>query len=225
MNSRLRYLGLLLVFLLWLPAHIHAAKLKWDRTEARLEMTPDQEEVEATFTVTNDGDETLRIARIKTSCGCTGSIVDRKIMQPGDSTEIVARFNKGKRKGKNHTKLQVFLDSQPDPVATLHMIIDIPTLIEAQPAVVYWSPRTSNTPRQVRITLDKRYINEIEKIRYDTSLLTISEEKVDPKAEPHRIIKVEPKDFTKPIRTSVTLVGKGPDGRSAESEVLVFVQP
>jgi len=206
------------------PCLGHAAKLQWNRTEARLEMTPDQEEIEAAFKVTNKGDETLRIARIKTSCGCTGSVVDRKILRPGDSTEIIGRFNKGKRKGKNHTKLQVFLDSQPEAVATLHMIIDIPTLIEAQPAVVYWSPRTSRTPRQVRIDLDDRYIDTLKSIEYDESVLELTEE-TDPKQKADRILSIVPKDFSKPVRTTVKLIGTGPEQRKAEAEVLVFLQP
>ena len=91
---------------------LHASILVWDRTEARIEMQPDQTEVRATFKVTNQGEETLRIGKIKASCGCTGSVINQRILAPGQSTAIEAVFNKGKRKGKNQTHLTVFLDGR-----------------------------------------------------------------------------------------------------------------
>ena len=152
----------------------------------------------------------MRIARVKTSCGCTGSILDRKIIQPGESTTITATINKGKRQGLNHNKLEVFLDNQAEAVATLHMIVQIPVLVDAQPKIVYWNPTTSKTDRQVRITLDKRYITEISEIEYDHSLLIISEE-ADPTGKADRILKILPMAFDKQIRETVTVRGRGKD--------------
>ncbi|WP_269524389.1 DUF1573 domain-containing protein [Coraliomargarita parva] len=198
------------------------AELRWNQTEARIEMAPDQEQVRAEFVVTNDGDDTLRIARIKTSCGCTGSIVEGKIIKPGESTTIVATFNKGKRRGKNHTKLEVYLDNTPDAVATLHMIINIPVLIDAQPAIVYWTKDSPETPRSSRILLDTKYIDTISAIEYNKDLLEVTEA-MDPSGKAARILKVIPKSFTDPMRESITIRGSGPDGRSAEAKIHAFV--
>ncbi|MFP4069026.1 MAG: DUF1573 domain-containing protein [Verrucomicrobiota bacterium] len=223
---RLRTSGIALAAALCLPAfsYLEAAKLAWDRTEARLEMEPDQEQIRASFTVTNESDETLRIARVKTSCGCTGSIVDRKIMKPGESAEIVGTFNKGKRQGKNHNKLEVFLDNQPESVATLHMIVDIPTLVEVKPAIVYWSASSRQSPRSARIDLDERYVDRIETLRYDESVLQVTKEK-DPSGKADLILKVEPKSYDKTARETIEILAAGPDGRKAEGKVMVFVQP
>ena len=152
-----------------------ASVLTWDRTEARIEMKPGETDVRATFKVTNNGDKALRIADIRASCGCTGSVIDRRIIEPGQSTEIEATFNKGKRKGKNHTKLEVYLDSQPKAVATLHMIVDVPELVKAEPRIVYWNERTSKSPRTIRVQLDERYLDpENVEIKYDQSLFNVS---------------------------------------------------
>ena len=40
---------------------LSASSLSWDRTEVKIEMEPDQEEVRASFNVTNNGDERIRI--------------------------------------------------------------------------------------------------------------------------------------------------------------------
>ena len=116
-----------------LPLKTWSAVLDWDQTEVRVDLQPNEIEAKATYTVTNNSDTTLRIARVKASCGCTGSVVDRKILEPGQSSTIRATFNKGKRKGKNHSKLYVYLDNQPQAVATLHFIVTIPELIKHNP--------------------------------------------------------------------------------------------
>ena len=89
-----------LLALCTLPLGSSASVLVWDRTEVRVDLDPEEVEATATYTVTKAGDKTLRISREKTSCGCTGSVNDRKILEHGQSTAIQATFNKGKRKAK-----------------------------------------------------------------------------------------------------------------------------
>lgn len=204
---------------------VSASTLVWDKTEARIEMEPDQEEARATYTVTNKGEKALRIARVKTSCGCTGTIVNKKIIEPGESTEIIGTFHKGKRQGLNRNRLQVYLDSQPEPVATLLMNVQIPTLIEATPQIVYWSAQSSRSERKVRISLDERYIDKILRVDYDRTKLTVTEEPGDPKTKVDRVLIVEPKDYDTLYRGTITVSGIGPEGRKAEARVHAFVQP
>lgn len=201
-----------------------AATLQWDRTEARIEMKPGEETARAVYTVTNEGDEPLRIARIKSSCGCTGSVVDRKIIEPGESTEIIATFNKGKRQGTNRNRLEVFLDNQPNPVAILNMIVVIPTLIEAQPQIVHWNANTSKSERTIRITLDKRYVDTISEIQYDEKALTVVSEP-DPAGKAHQILRILPKSFDAPIRDTIEIQASGKGGTKETVRIHVFVQP
>jgi len=203
---------------------LHANKLSWDRTEVKLEMEPDQEEIRADFTVTNEGEERIRIARVKTSCGCTGSVIDRKILNSGESTTITATFNKGKRQGLNRNRLEVFIDNQAEPVATLLMNVEIPKLVEAQPQFVYWTPSGSKSERLVRIKLDQRYVDQIVEIEYDRSELVIVEED-DPKGEAARLLRITPKSYDDPYRGMITVIASGSKGRKAEARIHTFVQP
>ena len=209
---------------LLLPAAANASRLEWNQTEARIELKPDQGEAQTEFVVTNKGDETVRIARVRTSCGCTSSILNKKIINPGESTTITAIFNKGKRQGLNHNKLEVFLDDQTDPVAKLHMIVQVPKLVDAQPQIVYWNPSTARSERRVRIKLDKRYVSEITSIEYDRSTLTITAES-DPDGRVDRILRILPKSFETQIRESVLIHARGADGMKAEARLHIFVQP
>jgi hypothetical protein len=204
---------------------LSASTLEWDTTEAHIDMKPDQEEARATYTVTNKGDTAVRIARIKASCGCTGSIVDKKIIGPGESSEIVGTFHKGKRQGLNRNRLQVYLDNQPEPVATLLMNVQIPTLIEALPQIVYWNSTSSKSARTVRLTLDERYIDEILRIDYDREKLTVTEKLGEDDSDTDRILLIEPKDYSTLYRGMITIYGSGPGGRQMDTRVHAFVQP
>ena len=204
---------------------LDASTLVWGRTEVRMEMGPDEEEVRASFKVTNEGEKVVRIARVKSNCGCTNTILSKRILPPGESTEIVAIFSKGKRQGLNRNRLQVYLDSQTEAVVTLKMNVQIPALIEAQPQIVFWRPGSSKSPRPVRLLMDKRYIDQILQIDYDRSRLTVTYENGDPKNTDAIVLKVEPKDFGKLYRGTITVYAGGPNGRKAETRVHAFVQP
>ena len=204
---------------------LNASTLVWDQTEVRIEIGPDEEEARASFKVTNEGEKVVRIARVKSNCGCTHTILNKKILPPGESAEIIAIFSKGRRQGLNRNRLQVYIDSQTDAVVTLKMNVQVPALIEAQPQIVYWKPESSKSSRHVRIIMDERYIDQILQIDYDRSQLTVTQESDNLKNNNAILLKVKPKDFSKLYRGTITVYVGGPDGRKAETRVHAFVQP
>ena len=203
---------------------LHASNLVWDHTELHLEMKPDQEEIYASYTVTNNGDEVVRISEIKTSCGCTGSVIDRRIIEPGESTEIIATFNKGKRQGLQANRLQVYIDNQNGPVATLVMNVKIPKLVEVTPRIIYWRPTGQTGERRVQLNLDERYVHKIDSIEYDRTKLNVIVEE-DPTGESTRILRVSPISLDETYRGSITVYTSGRDGRKADARIHAFVQP
>ncbi len=207
-----------------LPMAAQASLLLWDRTEARIEMKPEQNEARAAYEVTNKGEDTLRIAEIEASCGCTSTIIDQRILAPGESTRITAVFNKGKRRGKTHSKLSVYLDGNPRPVATLHMIIDIPELVKTQPSVVFWNEQAKRSPRTVRISLDARYVDAISAIRYNDATLRLEQRKIDSRTPVYEV-QIEPLDYSKPLRDTVEIEATGPDGLTGRGRIHVLSQP
>ena len=214
----------LFVFVL-LTTAATASTLVWDKLEASVEMTPEQDEARASFKVTNKGEKTLRIAEIKASCSCTSSIINGKILEPGATREIVGIFNKGKRQGQNRYKLRVYLDNLAEPVATLSMNVHIPTLIEAKPQVVYWKEDSGKSARRIRLTLNPKYIDEILRVDYDRGRLNVTEEPWMPKSGADRMLIVKPKNYDLPYRGMITIYGIGPGGREATTRIHAFVQP
>ena len=56
--------------------------------------------VKHTFTIYNTGDDLLVIKDVKSSCGCTAALPDKKELKPGESTGVKVEFNSAKRKGQ-----------------------------------------------------------------------------------------------------------------------------
>ena len=112
--------SILFVFpLIACASFLDASTLVWDQTDVRIEMGPDEEEVRASFKVTNKGEKVVRIARVKSNCGCTNTILNKNILPRDESAEFVAIFSKGTRKGLNRNRLLVYLNSQMDVLVTL----------------------------------------------------------------------------------------------------------
>lgn len=53
---------------------------------------PEGEKVEYSFTIKNSGKSDLIIRKIRSSCGCTTVSPDKKLLKPGESTQIKASF-------------------------------------------------------------------------------------------------------------------------------------
>ena len=201
-----------------------AYALEWDQTKVEVELKPDETEAKAEFVVTNKGEKTVHIDRIKTSCGCTGSILDQKSLKPGESTTIIGTFKKGNRQGLNHNRLQVFLKGQAEPVETLHMLVQVPRLIDANPSIVYWNRSSVKTERKVQIKLNTLYLSEISSIDYDPELISVTEND-DPSGNFDRILTILPKSFDRQLRHTVLIKAVGKDDLTAEKRLQVFVQP
>ena len=206
------------------PQKSLAFELEWDQTEAKVELNPGEKEAQARFVVTNKGEETVQIDRIKTSCGCTGSILDKKTIKPGESATIIGTFNKGNRPGLNRNRLQVFIKGQPEPAETLHMVVQVPRLIDVEPSIVYWNRSTSKTERQVRIKLNTKYVNTVSAIDYDPELIVVTE-KEDPDDTTCRILTILPKSFDARLRCAIKIKATGENNFVTETKLQVFVQP
>lgn len=203
---------------------LQANPLSWDRTEAAVELAPDATEASASYIATNNSDAVIQISKIETSCGCTGSVVDKKRLHPGESTKVVASFHKGKRTSGGTNKLQVFLDDATQPSATLKLKVEIATPIRVNPQIVYWNASSAATERSVQVTLDLRYASELAAIEYDSESMTVTRESNS--EDPSLLtLSILTKSFDTALRQSIILRSKPTkDQSSAEAKIHVFVQ-
>ena len=213
-----------IALLLWPILSSLASNLSWDRTEARIELLPHESEVRASYKVTNNSDTPLRIDKLESSCGSTLSTINRRILHPGDTAKVTGIFNKGKRQGKNHSTIKVFLEGRDDPAAVLDLVAQIPVLIEASPRILYWKSDSLQKEQQIELLLDTRYVNQIANIDYNSVHLNIKKVSLS-ESTAKTILHVSPKRYDVPFRDTIVVFASGPNGIRSDVRIHVFVQP
>jgi hypothetical protein len=99
----------------------------------------DYKKVPCTFSFTNEGDETLIISDIKTSCGCTKVQLETKEFAPGEGTTFEVVYSPSGADGPQRKSIKIISNSVDDPVANLEIVADVKPLVEVDPSQVYFN--------------------------------------------------------------------------------------
>jgi hypothetical protein len=83
--------------------------------------TPQNATVSYDFWLHSDGRDTLKITRVKTSCGCTKAPLDKNVLAPGDSTRLRIIFNTGRF--KNTVRKSINVNTNSDQTASQLLIM------------------------------------------------------------------------------------------------------
>ena len=59
------------------------------------------------FPITNIYQQPMQISSVRASCGCTTPIIEKQVLQPGETGSILARFNTGTHTGQKQATLTV----------------------------------------------------------------------------------------------------------------------
>jgi hypothetical protein len=92
--------------------------------------------VEHTFELFNDGDETLLIGNILTSCGCTTADIASKSIPPGESVKIEAKLDLHMQRGEQLRTLVVQSNDPSSPNLPLYMVGNAISLVEVTPPFI-----------------------------------------------------------------------------------------
>ncbi|MFW6328003.1 MAG: DUF1573 domain-containing protein [Bacteroidota bacterium] len=66
------------------------------------------EKVSHNFVITNKGKSNLILRKIRASCGCTAIEPDKKVIGPGESTNVVAEFNSRGMSGRQNKSVTIY---------------------------------------------------------------------------------------------------------------------
>lgn len=67
------------------------------------------------FVIVNGGTDTLKITKVKASCGCTAAEPIKKMLIPGDSTSIEVKFDSRRRRGPQRKFVYIFSNDPENP--------------------------------------------------------------------------------------------------------------
>lgn len=81
--------------------------------------------VEYDFSFDNSGNSTLKIGDIKTSCGCTAALINKKDLAPGEKGTLNVKLNTANRNGKMSRTITISSNDPINPKKVLTVYADI----------------------------------------------------------------------------------------------------
>ncbi len=111
----------------------------------------EQREVrQLSVTLRNDGQAPLHIQDVETSCGCTAATPDKRVLQPGESTNLAITFNSQRFEGPQLKTVSIHTDDPTNRVATVEIRVDVHAPIHVEPRPVMGFNRVPRGQTEVR---------------------------------------------------------------------------
>ncbi len=104
------------------------AKIMFTEEEYDFGKIKEGDVVEHIFSFTNAGNDTLIIAQVRASCGCTAALLSASRIPPKGKGEIKTTFKSKGRAGKQKKTLTVFSNDPESPAKKLSFRADIEPL-------------------------------------------------------------------------------------------------
>lgn len=110
------------------------------------------EKVRHVFVIRNEGTETAHIQNVRSSCGCTATVLSSKEVPPGGTTEVAAEFSAGAARGSFHKKVRVLSDDPSSPLV-LGVAGKVVPLFRVEPEITLFGRLEpgQTAKRQIRI--------------------------------------------------------------------------
>lgn len=170
---------LLLGLGIFVPRRPGPARLEWESRTIEFHPAITEKIITADFKFTNVGKGAASIESVKSGCGCTTAIPDRREYQPGEKGRITATFTIGERTGLQDIPIVVKLAGESERVK-LSLIAHIPEFMTVTPQLLYWQVGEAPEPKAVALHVEtgvQLRITKIESIdpTFTTTLETIGE--------------------------------------------------
>jgi hypothetical protein len=98
--QRLTTIAVLLLVLIFASALSAAPKLAFQHSYFDFGYAPQEAKLTHPFWIKSVGDEDLKITEIKTGCSCTKAPLTKRVIAPGDSTDLKVTFSTGRYKNR-----------------------------------------------------------------------------------------------------------------------------
>lgn len=193
------------------------ASLKWEQTQVELHPKPGEATAVGSFKYKNEGNETIHIKSVHTSCGCTTAERKKDDIAPGESGEITATFKIGSSTGTATKTVQVETDDPSAPIMVLTLRAIIPQMVEIQPTFLYWENSEAPKVKLIKVKTAKEL--QVQKLNV-TSSSPVFETKVTSNRTNEFQIEVKPHDTSRALNATLTVQ---PDNGGKPSYVMARV--
>lgn len=105
---------------------LDAASLKFETMFIAAEPMREDDGIKTfVYPFTNVGKDTLQINRLVSTCSCASAICPAGRLLPGESSEIVVRYNPKGHLGTFERKVFLYTDESPSPAAILRLAVSV----------------------------------------------------------------------------------------------------
>jgi hypothetical protein len=129
-----------------------AFALEWKSTHQTVKAEPLQSTADTTFVFTNRSDKPVTILSVNTSCDCLDAEPSEKVIAPGASGSVRARFTVSDRSGVYQRVISVVTDESAVPIA-LTAELNVPEIATLTPRSLEWPLRGPAEAKTVEITI------------------------------------------------------------------------
>ena len=138
--------------LLWLGTLCSAEtaavpSLTWDQSTVELKAPLDaapNTKLEARFPFKNTADHIIEVVTVQSDCGCTVPELKPRRYTPGQIGVLTALYPVGDKVGREEKHLAICTSDAPDKPTILTVIMDVPKLLDLNPAALVW--KTGDSP-------------------------------------------------------------------------------
>ena len=78
-----------------------------------------------TYPFTNVGEDTLKVRNLISGCTCMTTLCPKMIVAPGESSEIIVKYNPKGHPGRFERKVMVYADHDKEPTAILRLQVEV----------------------------------------------------------------------------------------------------
>ena len=100
---------------------LSAPKISFDKTTHDFGEISDKDPVTTVFTFKNEGKKQLEILKTKASCGCTATEPEKKLLMPGETSNIKVTFNPAGKDGEQMKQITVITNDPSNPSIKLNI--------------------------------------------------------------------------------------------------------
>jgi hypothetical protein len=114
-----------------------APRIEFDELTFNFGTMYQQEEVSHAFAFRNTGNATLKIEKVRSSCGCTAAMPDKRELAPGEAATLKVTFRSGSM--RDRVVKRVYVDSNDPAQARVNLTVtgEIKVEVEVNPRGVY----------------------------------------------------------------------------------------
>jgi hypothetical protein len=159
------------------------AQLRWENPEPKLTAGATDQFVLAKYQFTNTGNYPVTIIEVQPSCGCATVQLARKEYAPGESGELVARFDIAGRTGRQEKSIVVLTRDTINQPITLKLLVTIPEAVRIGPEVLFWRLGDEPKAKVIRVTVAEDFATKILSIKSNNSGMRVDLKDVTPQKE------------------------------------------